>query len=151
MSYPAGEALILTALRNIAGSVWTSNNSSRGNWKILNSGKSSYYAVLKPGSFVTEFISISQTVTLWRTIIEVWQRYTTDGTSLENIEALSNGIIQRFNALKQLGDTTSTIQDSQCAGGGEIEERWKKGADGPFWLKQNIIIEWKEEANVTFV
>ena len=49
MSYSAGEALILTRLQAISGSTWTSNNSGRGTWYMLNTGKADHYAFIKPG------------------------------------------------------------------------------------------------------
>ena len=79
----------------------------------------------------------------------MWQRYKDDSDSLLSLEALSAAIIQKFDQENRLDDTTDTVQDSVCSGGGEVTEQWTKGG-GPAWLKQEIFIDWKEEANVTF-
>jgi len=149
MSYSNGEMLILAALRSISGGVWTVSNSGVGKWNLLNTGKADHYAILKPGAFVHSFQAASNSLTEWRTVIEVWQRYKDDSDSLLSLEALSAAIIQKFDQENRLDDTTDTVQDSVCSGGGEVTEQWTKGG-GPAWLKQEIFIDWKEEANVTF-
>ncbi len=149
MSYSAGEALILTALQAITGSVWTVNNSGRGTWHMLNQGKADHYAIVKPGAFSSQFIAAAAIETDWQTTIEVWQAYVDDGSSLTNLEALTAAIITKFSQKKILDDTTGSIVDSYCSGGGEVQEMFTKGG-GPAWLRQDIYINWKEIENVTF-
>lgn len=149
MSYSDGEALILTALRAIAGSVWSASNSGRGTWYLLNQGKSDHHAVIKPGAFSSQFVTAAAIETDWQTVIEVWQAYVDDGSSLTNLEALSAAIIAKFAAEKTLDDTTGKVVDSFCSGGGEVQEMWTKGG-GPAWLRQDLYITWKEIENVTF-
>ena len=48
-NYSAGEALILKTIQ--ATTSFSANNTSRANWKILNSGKSRQYVVLRAGAF----------------------------------------------------------------------------------------------------
>lgn len=150
MSYAAGETLVLARLQAITGSTWTSTNTSRGKWGILNTGLSDHYAILKPGPGTNKFLTISVSLRTYHTIIQVWQSYTDDGTSLTNIEAYAEAILDQFDAYRKLGDTTKGIEDSQCISWTEVEERWVKGENGPRWLKQDFVIEWKEENAVTF-
>ena len=149
MSYAAGEALVLARLQAITGTVWTSTNSARGKWNLLNSGKANHYAILKEGPGQNDFMSFSTSLRTYRTIIEVWQSYTDDGTSYTNIQEFSEAIKDQFDANRKLGDTTATVQDARCIGWTEVQVRWVKGG-GPRWLKQEFTIEWKEENSVTF-
>lgn len=142
--YSDGEAKVLTRLQAISGSVWTSTNSSRGNWIILNSGKSDHYAILHMGAGTNAGMSITYTLRHFVTVIEVWKAYTDDGTSYTDLLAYHEAIVDQFDAYRKLGDTGGTIQDARCTRWDEVEERWMKGG-GPRWLKQNFYIEWDEE------
>jgi hypothetical protein len=148
--YSAGEALILTQLRAISGTVWTSANSGRGTWKMLSTGDSDHYAVLKPGPGDNSFYTMSGASRNFSTIIEVWKSYQADGTSLTDIEGYADAILAKFDARRLLGDTGGTVEDAYCSHWTEVEERWKRGETAPRWLKQEFTIVWTEEANVTF-
>jgi hypothetical protein len=150
MSYTAGEALALARLREISGSLWTSDNSGRGTWYMLNTGKASRYAFLKPGPGKNDFISINTSVRTYATMIEIWQAYVNDGTSLTNLQAYQEAILDKFDNSRLLGDTGGTIQDSRCIALGEPQEMWTAGGNGPFWLRQDFQIQWKEENTVEF-
>lgn len=139
----------MTKLQAITGTVWTATNSARGKWKMLNSGTSDHYAVLRAGAGANDFMTLSASLRSYTTVIEVWQSYMDDGTSYTNMLAYMEGILDQFDASRKLGDTTGAVQDARCTHWDEIEERWVRGG-GPRWLKQNFYIEWKEENNVTF-
>src|SRR5690348_7708824 len=113
MSYPAGEALALTQLRAVSG--FSATNTSRGKWKLLSSGKSNHYGILKPGPF--KISDRSQIGTLWRTVIMIYQRYKDDGDSMTDLEANVSAVILRFRQYRKLGDTTGTISDSSVIEG----------------------------------
>jgi hypothetical protein len=149
VSYSAGEALILTRLQAISGSVWTSTNTARGNWTMLNSGKADHYAVLKMGAGTNDGFSLSVTLRSYITVIEVWQSYQADGTSYTNMLAYWEAILDMFDQYRKLGDGTGTVQDARCSRWDAIEEMWTQGG-GPRWLKQNFYIDWQEENNVTY-
>jgi hypothetical protein len=149
MSYTAGEALILTKLQAISGSVWTSTNTSRGNWLMLNSGASDHYAVLRMGEGTNDGLSISVAVRRYTTIIDVWQAYVDDGTSYTNILGYWEAILDQFDAYRKLGDATGTVQDARCARWDAVEEMWRSGG-GPRWLRQRFYIRWDEENAVTY-
>lgn len=152
MSYAAGETLVLARLQAITGTPapWSSTNTSRGKWGILNSGKSDHYGILKPGPGTNQFISGTVSVRTHSTVIEVWQQYVDDGTTLESLEALSEAILDQFDANRKLGDTTAAIEDARCVSWSEVNEKWKRGGNGPAWLEQDFVIQWSEENNVTF-
>jgi hypothetical protein len=148
--YSAGEALVLTQLRAITGSVWDSANSNRGNWGVLSTGAANHYAILKPGPGTNEFIAGSMARRNYSTVIEVWVSYQADGTSLASLEGYADAILAKFDARRLLGDTGGTIEDSYCSQWSEVEERWPKDGTSPRWLKQEFTIAWKEDSNVTF-
>lgn len=140
--YPDGEALVLTQLRSVTG--FTSANTDRANWSLLNSGASDHYGIIKPGTFDEDPANNFG----WnnRTIIQIWQRYVDDGTSATNLEAHVKNVKRRFVQYRKLG---GTIEDSRVVGGSEMVERWNK--DGALvWLSQDVVIEWKEQEIETY-
>lgn len=48
-----------------------------------------------------------------------------------------------------MGDTTGAVRDAFIVGFSEVQEMWNKGG-GLEWLRQDLIVEWTEETNVTF-
>ncbi len=148
MTYVNGETLILTVLQGVTG--FSSANTSRGKWGILNSGRDNNYGIIKPGSFEREQSAISANMTTYQTIIQVWNRYKDDGTTLTDLEALVDSIIARFDARRKGLDTSGTIIDMFIASGREVEEMWNKSG-GLSWLKQDLVVTWMEESTITYV
>ena len=149
MSYTSGEALVLSRLQGISGGAWTSSNTSRGKWGLLNSGVSDHYAILRAGAGLNGGLGLSSSARTYATVIEVWQSYVDDGTSYTNILGYMETILDQFDAYRKLGDTGGTIQDSRCAKWDEVEEMWTKDG-GPRWLRQKFYIEWVEENAITY-
>lgn len=145
--YPEGETLILAALRNVSG--FSSSNTSRGDWGILNSGKSQSYGIIKPGAFARTEGAISMNISNFRTVIQVWERYKDDSTTLISLETNVKNITNYFDQYRKIGDTTGTIVDAFIAEGREVEEMWNKSG-GLGWLKQDLILQWEEHDNVTY-
>lgn len=146
--YPEGEALVLTTLQGATG--FSSTNTSRGKWgALLNSGLSDHYGILKPGSFSRSQVAMSANESVFQTVIQVWQRYVDDGDSLTNLEGHVKNVITRFDAYRKVGDTTGTITDATITDGREVEEQWTK--DGALvWLKQDLIVTWREYDSITY-
>lgn len=146
--YPEGEALVLTTLQGATG--FSSTNTSRGKWgALLNSGVSDHYGILKPGSFSRSQSAMSANESIFQTVIQVWQRYVDDGDSLTNLEGHVKNVITRFDAYPQLGDTTGAIIEAMITDGREAEEQWTK--DGALvWLKQDLIVTWREHDIITY-
>lgn len=142
MTYPAGEALILTQLRTITG--FTAANTSRANWGILNSGNAAYYAIVKPGVFEED--PENNFSWIYRTIVQVWQFYKDDSTTATDLQDNVHKVKDHFTKKRRLG---STITDSRVIGGAEMQEQWNKDG-GLVWLSQEVIIEWKEQEIVTY-
>lgn len=145
--YSDGEALVLAQLRNVSG--FSASNTSRGKWKILNTGNSSFYGIVKPGAFSRSQSAMSANLTEWKTIIQVWQRYKDDGDTLTDLEENVENVINRFDQYRKLADTTNLIIDSFINEGKEVEEMWTKDG-GLSWLKQELIVTWQEVQNVTY-
>ena len=142
MTYPSGEALVLTQLQSVTG--FTSANTARASWQLLNSGASDHYAIIKPGTFSED--PDNNFTWINRTIIQVWQFYQDDGTSSTNLQGYVNAVKERFTKYRKLG---GSVIDSRVVSGSELQERWSK--DGALvWLSQDVIIEWKEQEIVTY-
>lgn len=148
MSYSNGESLLLTLVASVTG--FSSTNTSRGKWGMLNKGLSARYAILKPGAFTRRFIGHTLVQETWSTIVEVWRRYEDDGTSMTNLEADVENVINKIDTSPRMGDTTGTITDSNAIGGGAVQEVMDKDGNGPYWVKQDITVQWQEETLVTF-
>lgn len=147
MSYSSGDALILSLVRTCSG--FTSANTASANWKILNQGKSDYYAITRPGPFRGDMISPTVIVWKYTTVIELWQRYKDDATTQTNLyghmDALKSGLMKK----PRLGDTGNTIEDSIPRSSGQVTEMWTKRG-GPSWLKWELTLEWQEEETITY-
>lgn len=148
MSYSDGEALILTQIQ--AATNFDATNTSRGKWGILNKGVSDHYVILKPGPFIIEGETLTQKINRWRTVIEVWQRYKDDGTSMTDLEGYVEDIFDRINQYRKIGDSAGVVQDANITGGSEVTEQWRDRADGPSWLKQELYLDWWEEDDITY-
>ena len=148
MTYINGENRVLQVLLSTTG--FSASNTSRGKWGILNSGRDNNYGIIKPGSFEREQSAISANMTTYQTIIQVWNRYKDDGTTLTDLEALVDSIIARFDARRKGLDTSGTIIDMFIDNGREVEEMWNKSG-GLSWLKQDLVVTWTEESIVTYV
>lgn len=146
MSYSSGEALILAQVRNVSN--FTATNTSRGNYQVLNTGKSraailhieeSDYTEERAGSGRPKHI----------TVIEVWQRYGKDGTSYTNLMGDVEAIIARLQTYPHFGDTSGTIDLEKIGKAGRVEEMWNKGG-GPAWLRSKIFVHWYQSVNLSY-
>jgi len=145
MGYSDGEALILTRVQ--ACSNFDSTNTDRTDWKKLNTGNSDHYAILRPGEFRINWMALSSYHAVWTTVIELWMKYTDDGTTQASLYGYLNDLFAIL-AYPHMGDS-STVLDANITGGPEPQEMWPRSG-GPVWLRWNINIEWTEETNVTF-
>lgn len=141
MSYADGEAKVLTLLQGMDD--FDRRNSARGNWKPLNSGASDHYAIVKPGPFAVapETLGGGTSVTTWRTLVEVWQRWVDDGPTVVALEALVGAVIAHLERYPSL-DGAALF--AWVAGGGEMQQRWLKEG-GPMWAVQEVYVDWQEE------
>lgn len=148
-SYRDGEGQIYTLLLGVAG--FSVRNVSRGNWLIRNSGESSHYAILKPGRHTRSMITPITRLDVFQTVIQVWQQYQEHGTSLLALESLVDLVIARVDRYRKLQDTGNTINDSNIVEVREtIEVRNSQQDVGPAWLYTELILEWREETEISF-
>ena len=148
MSYTNGEANLLTILR--ATDYYNANNSSRANWKILDSGRKSYYVILKPGEEpgAVQFHAMSAYQITWTTVIQLWQKYTDETTTSTNLFAQVQRVIDAVQPNNRLDDTTDTIVNAEIISVSTPLERWTSDG-GTRWLCQDITVQWVEQAAVT--
>lgn len=147
MAYADGEALFLTRLQ--AMTQFHEHNSARGKWGILNSGESTQYAVLKPGAR-TRVKSIKTVQETHRTIIQLWQRYVDDGTSLTNLEALVDAVVAELDKYRTMSDTGNTVVKANIIEVGEVLLSPPPGADGPLFIYCELVGEWVEHHEITY-
>jgi len=146
MAYTDGESAILTRIR--AHADFSTANTDTNDWKLLDSGNSAFYAILKPSEDPAEleFFALSAYVIHWRTVVEVWQRYKDDGTTAASLFGNVQKIIAQMQTYKTLGRTD--VQDSRVTSITVPSFRWDKDG-GPAWIVQEVMIEWLQEVNVT--
>ena len=148
MSYSAGEALVLTRLREVSGFNTTPANTSRGNFGILNSGAAAFYGILAPGPYSSEWETPTVRRWYWSTIIRVYQRYVDDGTRMTDLETNVQNVIDYFLKYQYLGSPT-TILDAHPSSADQMQEIWSKDG-GLSWLRWDVRIEWEEEQTVVY-
>ena len=152
MTESAGMTLIETQIDAVTGfdKTGAAANITIAKWKILNDGKADHYAIIKPGPTERPRITMRIRDNMYRTVIEVWQRYKVDGASLTALLGYCDAIAARLDKYPHLGDTGDTIRTSDVSGFGEVTEQWTNTGDGPSWLKREIYVDWKEESNVSY-
>lgn len=146
MGYNTGEGLILTQVQGATS--FNSTNTARGNWKILNQGKSDHYAILRPGAFFVEWISPTHYVANYRTVVEIWQRYTVETTTHTNLYGYMAEALEAVIDTPRLGDSGGTILDSSVTGSEEPPQEMWTESGGPVWLKWEINVDWQEEKSI---
>lgn len=153
MDYSDIEALWLAKVQ--ASGLFDGSNSSRGKWGVLNTGASGYYAILKPGPHVHTWASMGgmgssgAAVRLhnYRTIIQLWQRYTADGDALVALESLESDVRTYLDKYRKLGDMTAGVRDADIL---ESREVVQIPAEGPAWLMIELVGECLDEERITF-
>ncbi len=146
MGYKAGEDAILAKLRTCAG--FNAGNTRQANWKILSSGASDHYGILRPGAFMLEWLTPAMYQVSWNTVIEVWQRYEDDATTQENLYGYVANLLAGLQIWPNMGLPT-TVTDSTISGAEMPQEMWNAGANGPAWLKWEVVVSWKEQDEIT--
>ena len=149
MSYSEGEALALAQVQAVSGFAASIGNTSRGKYGILNTGKAAVYAILRPGGFQRMWMAPKCVHTDYSTIVEVWQRYKDDGTTLTDLEANVQLILARLDLYRHMGDTQNKVLDAVAQASPEVMEMMTEDGRGPIWLKQEVTIVWKEESIVS--
>lgn len=145
MSYATGEAAVLTILRLHAD--YSSSNTSRGDWRILDSGRDSHYIVLRMGRAANEQGAMTQALTTWQTDIMAYERYAADGPSAIALQGHAQTILEHVEKYSTLQGAAT---DAQIVGISEMEQV-QMIANGPIWLRTIISLQWQEEREITYV
>lgn len=155
MSYSAGEALVLSTLRLHAN--YDTDNTSRGDWEILSSGRNSYYVILRPGPFTISTQGISGVGSgsgntreaMWLTQLMIYQLYGAEQATnaSTNLQDRADEIIAHLDKYRRMGDATNTIPKARITSGSEIE---LVNQQGSLWARWIVNVEWKEERPVTY-
>jgi hypothetical protein len=146
MSYADGEVLIETKIQALTN--FNAQNTSRGNFVIVNSGKSKHYCILTPGPFEREEYGFGGSYrATWVTNAQVWVKLKGYEETIIALQQRRQEIINQFDAFRKAGDTTNTIQDVFVVSGAEpVEIQVAKGA---VFLMQELVIRWMEESSAT--
>ena len=145
MSYASGEAAVLSILRLHAD--YNDKNTSRGNWKILDSGAAANYAVLRMGAATNEAHTTTSAMTTWATEIMVYRRYIDDGPSAI---ALQGDVQTLVEHLEKYPTLQGAVTDAQVTTIGAMENI-RMDAGGPIWLRTIISLQWQEERDIIYV
>ena len=148
MAYSDGEILAEAQVAQVAG--FDGSNVGRGTkWRLLNSGRSDHYAVLRKGQHTEPFLTFEVKNKSYRTIIEVIQRVNAD--LVDNYDALleyADLITARLDAYRKLADTAGAIRDANITGGDEVKEIWIR--DVLAWIKVELYLDWSEDEPITY-
>ena len=145
MSYASGEAAVLAILRLHAD--YNDRNTSRGNWKILDSGAAANYAVLRMGAATNEAHTTTSAMTTWATEIMVYRRYIDDGPSAI---ALQGDVQTLVEHLEKYPTLQGAVTDAQVTTIGAMENI-RMEAGGPMWLRTIVSLQWQEERDIIYV
>ena len=145
MSYASGEAAVLSILRLHAD--YNDRNTSRGNWKILDSGAAANYAVLRMGAATNEAHTTTSAMTTWATEIMVYRRYIDDGPSAI---ALQGDVQTLVEHLEKYPTLQNAVTDAQVTTIGAMENI-RMEAGGPMWLRTIVSLHWQEERDIIYV
>lgn len=147
MTELAGIKLIAYQIQSSTG--FTASNVTIAKWGILNQGKSDHYAIIRPGKTDRTGLTFTVKDNAYQTIIEVWQRYKDDGSSVTELLTHVDNITTTLDQYRKVGDTTRIIRDVNVTGYSEVKEQWNKSG-GAAWLSRDIIVDWMEEEAVIY-
>lgn len=142
MSYATGEAAILTLVRAL--SAYDSENSTRADWRPLTRGKAQYYAILRPGKWTSEQLTMGSNARSWRTVVECWRRYADDTRPV----ALQDDVEAVAAQLEKYPTLNGAVLDSMVTGGGDMVER--ELSNGSLWAVWEVYVDWQEEQDVSY-
>lgn len=148
MSYTTVEGLWLTRIR--AMSQFDSDNSSRGNWGKVGNGAASQYAILHPGEHAYDLQAMGgNRHTVYQTIIQLYQRYVEEGTTLQNLEILEQAVRDELNQYRLMGDTSGAVVYARVVRSREMIAERETPDGPPIWLRIDMVGETLYEESVT--
>lgn len=148
MNYIEGEKLIAARVEEATG--FNANNVKRGAYGILNSGNSDHYAIIHSGGTVRTQESFTAKLNTHRTVIEIWQRLVDESSTLDSLYENVANVVNYLDPLRDMSSDGTYIRDANVTAAGEVKEMWTNKGDGPSWFKQEIMVDWSEDDNVTY-
>lgn len=152
MNYKAGELLAAQIVEGVQG--FGSGNVGRGSkWKLLNSGNSDFYAVLRRGQWAESFFTVSEKAQNFRTVIEVLQRVKDNlDDRYDELLEHADAVISCIDKYRRLGNTSAddVLRDANITGGDEVKEIWLDQGRTLAWIKVDIYLDWIGEKHVIF-
>lgn len=148
--YKAGEARILALVQGLTN--FDANNATIGDWTVLNLGKSERYAVLKPGVFDNEYITMITYRAFWETLIEVWQLWKIELSDTANLQLLEDRVQEIIDGLqiyRKTNDSGGTVLHAEISRGDFVTEVLNQDG-GMEWIMQEVSFEWSEEIAPSF-
>ena len=144
MGYPDGEAAILTRLQAVSG--FDADNTSRGDWRILNSGASRQYGILRMGPWVNPTQAMTTIRPEYRTVIELFYRLKDDSTTATGLQGVIEDVTASLVTYRKMGDSTNVLR-ARVSGGGEMQETV---VGNTTFFKSEVYIDWQAQNAITY-
>lgn len=145
--YQYGEERLLDLLLDMP--EFSRKNAGRqlAGWRLLSSGNSTYYAVLRPGAFANDYDGMgrSHVVSTYRTVIELWEAWTSASETTAVLEGVTDAVIAHIERYPRLGDP-ARIAWAVPVGGSEMQER--EMSNGSLWAVWEVNVDWETERNI---
>lgn len=150
-TYSNGEKAWITILKVLPD--WHDDNVSRGNYRILNKGKSDFYCIVIPGQANFEEgeaqgFGFSNEVGIYQTKLQFWQKYNEDGESLAELTDLVSVVADHFKTYRRLGGSVASIREARII---TQAEPLLIPATKPRWIVIEMVGEWINEEKVSYV
>lgn len=148
MSYRHGAGLVLDLLLEMP--EFSESNAGRQfeGWRLLTSGNSNYYAVLRPGLFSNDYDAFghSHVTTQRRVVVELWELWNAESETTAVLEDLTDAVVEHLERYPRLGDPAN-IAEAYITGGNDMEERVLTG-QGSRWAVWEIYCDWQDERDI---
>jgi len=138
----AGAATLLRALSRFA-----DGDVTRGDFRVLDTGKNTHYVVLLPGPFEgADDGDYGQKRHVWTMYVKVFERYTGDGSEWTNLIATRQDVIDTFSANPTMGGVDGVTKVS-IGRGGQVTSIYERGnPETPQFLQQQFEVRiWEKE------
>ena len=145
MSYATGEAAALALLR--ANANYDSDNTSRGNWRIVNEG-GVRWVVLRQGAIKErERDTFTDIRTLWTTVIVVIRRFDSDQDTEQALQADVNTVLAIFDPKHKL-NAGNAIIDAMIVSSSDTEAIGE--GNRPMFYVKELNLEWQENTSGSY-
>lgn len=150
MSYSSVEAAVLTILQGLTGTFASTDDVTRGDYRILDSGANAN-AVLIPGAFEQDGIAeggARKSVRAWNVLIDLFRKYVDDGTTWTNFETDRDAVMAELELYPTLNSEAGIVgvTISADADPGEV---FDEDDGGPFFVWQRMRLTITERADLS--